>query len=74
MRFTSDQRLCLSPCTTNPTPLMDGGDGPKEAAKGQADYGPGADIMEGIPEEDDSPPPELPASGLSIELKCDTTA
>ena len=30
--------------------------------------------MEGIPDEDDSPPPELPASGLSIELKCDTTS
>ena len=35
MRFTSDQRLCLSPCTTNPIPTMEGADGgPKDAAKG----------------------------------------
>lgn len=75
MRFTGDSRLCVTPCTTNPPPGTPGASGaPGDAALGQADYGPGNDINEGIEEEEEIESAEMPANGLAIELNCDTNA
>ena len=57
MRFTADQRLCTTPCTTNPAPGQPGSQGaPGDSALGQADYGPGSDVQEGIEEVEDNTP------------------
>lgn len=72
MRFTTDSRLCLGQCTNNPIPGTPGSVSAPVAAKlGQADYGPGADVKEGI-DDSETPRDYSPVQGgTSTEVKCE---
>jgi hypothetical protein len=50
--LTLDERTCLAVCTTNNIPgTPDAPSPPPEAQLGQPDYGPGATVEEGLPDD-----------------------
>jgi len=71
--LTTDGRVCTGICTTNPLPGMPGApDPPAGAALGQPDYGPGADVDEGLPEDPNAPPPVVDQINTGMAVKTDT--
>lgn len=79
--LTVDDRECVGVCTTNALPGMPNApEPPIEAALGQPEYGPGADVDEAAPEEDAGPAPEeggkeeKSAINVAIDIKCNINA
>ena len=71
MLLTSDERVCVSVCTTNPIPgSLNAPSPPKDARLGQSDYGPGSNVdeeldLEWSTESDDD------SDLTSIPINCD---
>jgi len=71
--LTLDDRVCLSVCTTNELPgTPNAPSPPTEAQLGQPDYGPGATVEEGLPEEKGQAAP-ITVESIGVDINCDTT-
>lgn len=74
--LTIDGRTCTGICTTNALPGMPGApDPPADAALGQPDYGPGADVEEGMPDDGSGGGAAGPPAQINTgkPVKCDAT-
>ncbi len=53
IRYTTDRRLCITPCIDDPTPGQNGSPTPPmQANLGQADYEPGTNAEEGLDDDE----------------------
>lgn len=72
--LTIDERTCISVCTTNQLPgSPDAPSPPSDAQLGQPDYGPGATVEEGLPEDKQDDEEAIPVESTGVEIKCETT-